>query len=159
MAAEVRAAHYRTTRDGKPVTAYALVNGSGASATILDFSGTTIDLRATTDQATVINLTNHIYFNLNGNSTTSVEGYRLQLLSDPVAFRDPLNAPTGALVAVEASPLDLRNPQSLGDLIAAASDPRFTGPAVTGTGSGRSFLVDNRRGVQDALNPTVQNKD
>jgi galactose mutarotase-like enzyme len=107
----------------------------------------------------VINLTNHIYFNLNGNSTTSVEGYRLQLLSDRVAFRDPLNAPTGALVAVEASPLDLRNPQSLGDLIAAASDPRFTGPAVTGTGSGRSFLVDNRRGVQDALNPTVQNKD
>lgn len=125
-----------------------------ATYRLSDDDALSLDLRATTDRVTVINLTNHIYFNLNGNSTTSVEGHRLQVLSDRVAFRDGSNVPTGALATVEGTPLDLRQARALGQLIEAAADPRFTVPAVTvpgsGPGSGRPRTFDYAYLLEDA---------
>ena len=85
-----------------------------------------LDLHATTDKPTVINLTNHIYLNLNGNSTTSVSGHRLQLSSDQISYRSALNVPTGTLIPVEGTLLDLRNARLLAELGESGSDPRFT---------------------------------
>ena len=102
----------------------------------------TLDLEATTDRPTVINPTNHIYFNLNGNSTTPVSGHRLQVRADRVAFRDAANVPTGALIPVKETPLDLRSPRSLALLIDAASDPRFAAPMVPPAVTGRPRTFD-----------------
>ena len=113
-----------------------------ATYRLSDDNALSLDLRATTDQPTVINLTNHIYFNLNGNSTTSVAGHRLQMLSDRVAFRDALNVPSGALVTVADTPLDLRTARSIAELIEAASDPRFAAPVVDGPAAGRPRMFD-----------------
>ena len=113
-----------------------------ATYRLSDDNALRLDLEATTDQPTVVNLTNHIYFNLNGNSTTSVADHRLQINSDRVAYRDGLNVPTGLLATVEGTPLDLRAPRPLAELVEAASDPRFAGPAVTGTGTSRPRTFD-----------------
>lgn len=127
-----------------------------ATYRLSDDNALRLDLRATTDRPTVINLTNHIYFNLNGNSTTSVAGHRLQVLSDRVAVRDAWNVPTGALATVEGTSLDLRNARSLGELVEAASDPRFTVPVVTGSGAGRPRTFDYAYLLEDALDGADQ---
>jgi len=113
-----------------------------ATYRLSDDNALRLDLRATTDRPTVINLTNHIYFNLNGNSTTPVAGHGLQVASERVAFRDSSNVPTGALATVEGTPLDLRHARPLGQLIEASSDPHFTVPEVTGSGTSRPRTFD-----------------
>lgn len=112
----------------------------------------TLDLEATTDQPTVINLTNHIYFNLNGNSTTPVSGHRLQIQADRAAFRDAANVPTGALVPVSKTPFDLTSPRPLAQLIDAASDPRFAAPIPLPDGVGRPRTFDYAYVLKDTTN-------
>ncbi len=84
-----------------------------------------LDFTATTDQPTVINLTNHIYFNLNGNSTSSVYGQRLSLAADRVAVKDSIGMLTGELRPVAGTALDMTAPAPLIRLVASAADPAF----------------------------------
>lgn len=77
-------------------------------------SGVRIDYRATTDAPTVINLTNHSYFNLAGEGSGSVEEHTLVVDADeftPVS-RDLI--PTGEVAAVAGTPLDLRAQTAIG---------------------------------------------
>lgn len=120
-----------------------------ATYRLSDDNALRLDLHATTDQPTVINLTNHIYLNLNGNSTTSVSGHRLQLLSDQVAYRDAANVPTGALIDVEGTLLDLRKARSLAELANSGSDQRFTQPADLASGGRQLQTFDYAYVLQD----------
>ena len=77
-------------------------------------SGVRIDYRATTDAPTVVNLTNHSYFNLAGEGSGSVEAHTLVIDADeftPVS-RDLI--PTGEVAAVAGTPLDLRRETAIG---------------------------------------------
>jgi aldose 1-epimerase len=72
-----------------------------------------IDYTATTDRPTVVNFTNHVYFNLSGEAGRSIAGYTLQI---PAAAYTPLDAesiPTGAIVPVDAT-RDFRTPRAVG---------------------------------------------
>lgn len=74
-----------------------------------------ISYRAETDRDTVVNLTNHAYFNLAGRGT--VLDQSLQVASDYVTDCDAALIPTGELLAVEGTPLDLNWSSKLGGAI------------------------------------------
>lgn len=87
-----------------------------------------LDFAATTDKPTVLNLTNHVYFNLNGNSTTPVYDHRLMLNADRIAVKDAQGMPSGELKPVAGTALDMSRPTPLARITAAAADPAFVTP-------------------------------
>ena len=83
-----------------------------------------IDYRATTDKDTVVNLTNHSYFNLAGEASGNVERQRIQIDASRFTPTDKTSIPTGQLASVEGTPLDLRRPTPIGAHLRAA-DPQL----------------------------------
>jgi aldose 1-epimerase len=80
-----------------------------------------IDYKATTDRETVINLTNHTYFNLKGNGGTILE-HTLQLNAKTKTVNDDGLIPTGEIIDVVGTPFDFTTPQSIGSRISSLSD-------------------------------------
>ncbi len=76
-----------------------------------------IDYSATTTRPTVLNLTNHSYFNLAGEGNGDVGGHLIQINANSVAETGKDMLPTGRIVEV-AGPLDLRDPHPMGEGIA-----------------------------------------
>lgn len=73
-----------------------------------------IEYSATTDEKTIINLTNHAYFNLEGHNSGSVLEHRLQLNADKWLPTDPTQIPTGEIAPVADTPMDFRLPKEIG---------------------------------------------
>lgn len=73
-----------------------------------------VDYRAVTDRPTVLNLTNHSYFNLAGEGTGDVMGHIVQVFADAYAPTDATQIPTGVLAPVAGTPFDFREPVALG---------------------------------------------
>jgi aldose 1-epimerase len=73
-----------------------------------------MDYRATTDKDTVVNLTNHTYYNLAGNGSGNVENQVMTVMADQVTPTDAYQVPTGELTDVAGTALDFRNPMPIG---------------------------------------------
>jgi aldose 1-epimerase len=71
-------------------------------------------IKATTDKATVVNLTNHTYWNLGGADSGSVLKHLLTLKSSHYLPTDDTLIPTGELATVEGTPMDFRVAKELG---------------------------------------------
>ncbi len=84
----------------------------------LSGSELSIDYKATTDKPTHLNLTNHAYFNLSGDPTTSITDHILELKADKVLAIDDRKVPTGEYLPVEGTPFDFRQPHPISDTIA-----------------------------------------
>ena len=82
--------------------------------TLNDMSQLVIDYLATTDKATVINLTNHAYFNLNGHDAGSILDHEIKINADQYTPVDNESIPTGEIASVTNTPLDFRNAKSIG---------------------------------------------
>jgi aldose 1-epimerase len=94
---------------------------------------------AVTDAPTVVNLTNHAYFNLGpkGENSGSVLGHLLQLNCSKFVPTRPDSIPTGELLAVEGTPMDFRTAKTLGQDI-NADYPQITDAA----GYDRCWVID-----------------
>jgi aldose 1-epimerase len=84
-----------------------------------------LDYTATTTKPTVVNLTNHSYFNLAGEGSGTVEKHILQLDCDAFTATDADQIPTGAILPVEGTGLDFRTPRALADALRDGSDPEI----------------------------------
>ena len=73
-----------------------------------------LDYRATSDADTVLNLTNHSYFNLSGHDSGGVGDQMLRLNADQITPVGPGSIPTGAFMEVAGTPFDFRAPKPLG---------------------------------------------
>lgn len=88
-----------------------------ASVTYVVKSDNSLDIlyKATTDKETVINMTNHSYFNLNGDPTKTIENCILYINADNYTPTDSTYMTTGEIVKVDNSPMDFRKPTAIGE--------------------------------------------
>ena len=88
-----------------------------ADYSLSDDHAVSIHYHATTDQPTVINLTNHSYFNLDGKGAKDVKDHVLQVFADHVTEADATLIPTGKLLPTADLVYGFQAPTKVGDVL------------------------------------------
>jgi aldose 1-epimerase len=97
-----------------------------------------IEYSATTDKDTVLNLTNHSYFNLAGQGKGDILGHVVKVYASRMTPVDATLIPTGELKPVGGTPFDFRTPHAIGERI-DADDPQLR----LGHGYDHNFVLDH----------------
>ena len=106
--------------------------------TLDEENGLTIHYEAVPDQDTVINMTNHSYFNLNGHASGSVYTHTLQINAEHYTpVKDSKAIPTGEIAPVEGTPFDFTEAKPIGRDI-EANDTQLH----YGSGYDHNFAID-----------------
>lgn len=102
----------------------------------------TIDTRAITDAPTIVNLTNHAYFNLDGHDSGSCLGHTLKLHCSKWLPTDDTLIPTGEIAPVEGTPMDFTKEHTIGERM----DEDFEALKI-GKGYDHCWLIDDYDGT------------
>ena len=76
-----------------------------------------INYEASTDAPTILNLTNHAYFNLKGEGQGTIHDHTLQVLAEEYIPYDENTLPMGCVLPVVGTPMDMREPTCIADRI------------------------------------------
>lgn len=104
--------------------------------TLTDDNALDIAYKATTDKATVLNLTNHSFFNLNGDGET-INNHTLQLNASRYTPVDSTLIPTGKIEPVAGTPLDFTKPEKIGSRVEDKNQQM-----IYGKGYDHNFVLD-----------------
>lgn len=118
----------------------------------------TVDYCARSDRDTVVNLTNHAYFNLAGHDAGRVDDHRLTVRAESYTPAGSDNVPTGVIAPVEGTPLDLRHGAWVGetaDEAFFAATRGFDHNLVLTGGGEAAELWCPRTGIGMALSTTL----
>jgi aldose 1-epimerase len=107
----------------------------------LDAGALQIDYSASSDKDTVLNLTNHSYFNLAGQGKGEVLGHVVKIDASRFTPVDATLIPTGELKSVEGTPFDFRTPHAIGERIDAKDEQLHLG-----LGYDHNFVLDHPDG-------------
>jgi len=86
-----------------------------------------MEYSAQTDKPTVVNLSNHAYWNLAGTQSGTVLDHILTLNAETYLAADDSLIPTGSILSVEGTPLDFRTPHAIGERMDRITDKQFGG--------------------------------
>ena len=107
--------------------------------TLTDDNAIELAYEAETDKPTVVNLTNHSYFNLSGVPGSTILDHDIMINADTYTPVDSLLIPTGETPSVEGTPMDLRNPIAIG----AQIDSTFE-QLVKGRGYDHNWILNSK---------------
>lgn len=104
-----------------------------------------MDYRVSSDADTIINLTNHTYFNLDGGG--DVLGQKLRIYASRYLEGNNETCPTGNILPVAGTPMDFRAGKPIGRDI----DTGFSQTTMVGGGYDHCFVIDRGRGASQSL--------
>lgn len=117
--------------------------------TLAENNALRIDYSATTNKTTVVNLTNHTYFNLGGSPVKHVMGHLLKLNASKFTPVDSGLIPTGESKAVAGTPFDFLKPAPIGSRIDQKDEQ-----LKLGGGYDHNFVLD--KGITAAPQPVAE---
>ena len=109
-------------------------DGNRLELTLVDPDGN----EATTDKPTIINLTNHSYFNLNGDLASSIHNHVLTIDADRITPADETLITDGSFMDVAGTPFDFSTPKPIGQDINADNEQ-----LKNGNGYDHSFALNH----------------
>ncbi|RDU36711.1 galactose-1-epimerase [Neobacillus piezotolerans] len=111
--------------------------------TLTDDNELIVEFFGATDKKTILNLTNHTYFNLSGDAKSTILNHTLKLDSERFLELDENLIPTGSLLDVEGTAFDFREGRKLSDGPASSDEQNL----LAGKGYDHPFVLNQKNGT------------